>query len=512
MAEPATEAVAEPPEPPEAASLRAWVADRGEVVESLAVTHISVIALTAAHAYKMKRPVRFAFIDQSTAARRRDACLREVALNRRLAPDVYLDVEALHDRAGVIIDHVVVMRRMSADHRLANIARRGSGVECVTRVAEQLAAFHATARRSPEIDRLADRDAIRALWAEGFSQWTPFVGSLLDRTVAERVEALVDRYLSGRAPLFDERIAKRRIVDGHGDLLADDIYCEASGPRILDCLEFDDRLRGGDVLADSAFLAMDLERVGRADLAEVFLQSIAELEHDHWPRSLEHHYVAYRAHVRAKVASLRHADRGDAASAAEAAALLALAQQHLEAGRVRIVLIGGLPGSGKTTLAVDLAHALGGEHLRSDAVRKERAGVAAGEHRAAPFGAGLYDAATTEATYAALLDEARHHVERGRSVVLDASWSDPQRRNDAAALAAATAADLVAFECRAPRSIIAKRLTARLAAGTDASDADLAVHDAMARRFAPWPEAVAVDAGGNAADAVRAAVAVLGGS
>ena len=139
-----------------------------------------------------------------------------------------------------------------------------------------------------------------------------------------------------------------RARDGHGDLLADDIFLLDDGPRVLDCLEFDDALRLDDVLADVAFLAMDLERLGRPDLAERFLAAYRAASGDTWPSSLAHHHIAYRAQVRAKVSAIR-AEQGVPDSADKAQALLRLALAHLEAGRVRLVLVGGLPGTGKST-------------------------------------------------------------------------------------------------------------------------------------------------------------------
>lgn len=150
--------------------------------------------------------------------------------------------------------------------------------------------------------------------------------------------------------MFAERIRAGRVVDGHGDLLADDIFCLDDGVRILDCLEFDDRLRWLDGLDDACFLAMDLERLGLPDLARRFTSWYAEYSGDPAPESLRHHYVAYRAFVRAKVACLR-ARAGDGQAAAEAWQLAGMTLGHLRAGAVSLVLVGGLPGTGKTTLA-----------------------------------------------------------------------------------------------------------------------------------------------------------------
>ena len=139
---------------------------------------------------------------------------------------------------------------------------------------------------------------------------TEQVGDVFDDLTVGRVHGLAYRYLDGRAPLFDAADRRGRACDGHGDLLADDIFCLDDGPRVLDCIEFDDDLRLGDALADVAFLAMDLDDLGRPDLAEQFLAAYREHAADVWPASLAHHHVAYRAQVRAKVTAIR-AEQGD---------------------------------------------------------------------------------------------------------------------------------------------------------------------------------------------------------
>ena len=163
----------------------------------------------------------------------------------------------------------------------------------------------------------------------------------------DAAQRLTDRFLAGRAELLSARMSAGRIVDGHGDLLADDIFCLDDGPRILDCLEFDDRLRWLDGLDDAAFLAMDLERLGEPALAEQFTRWYLEFSGDPAPTALRHHYVAYRAFVRAKVACIQ-AGQGEPHAAAQARQLTAMTLRHLRAGAVTLVLIGGLPATGKS--------------------------------------------------------------------------------------------------------------------------------------------------------------------
>jgi aminoglycoside phosphotransferase family enzyme/predicted kinase len=486
------------------------VGTEGAYVPEVAETHSGLVFFAGDRAFKLKKAVDLGFLDFSSPEKREAACRREVALNRRLAPDVYLGVADVLGPSGEVCDHLVVMRRMPAERRLSTLVLGGAPVEGVLDdLARLVAAFHAGAAQSPAADRAASAEALAGRWAANTAGLEPFVGRFVDAADVEAVDRLARRYLAGRTPLFDGRIAAGRARDGHGDLLADDIFCLDDGPRVLDCLEFDDALRLDDVLADVAFLVMDLERLGRADLAHRFLSAYRTAAGDSWPVSLPHHHVAYRAQVRAKVAAIRAA-QGVPDSADKAQELLALARAHLEAGRVRLVLVGGLPGTGKTTLARGLAGLTGATVIRSDVVRKELAGLPADAPAAAPFGEGIYTAASTTATYAEMLSRAEAALGQGHMVILDASWSDEARRAEARRVAVTTSSDLVELRCVTAPAVVADRLAARAAAGDDASDADAAVAAAMRAVADPWPTSAAVDTDADHDAVVRAAVGHVG--
>jgi aminoglycoside phosphotransferase family enzyme/predicted kinase len=478
-------------------------------------THVSTLFLLGDRVYKLKKAVHFDFLDLSTRAARERNCHREVELNRRLAPDVYLGVADVMGPDGEPWDHLVVMRRMPEDRRLSTLARDGMTTPDDLRpLAHLLATFHGRAARSDEISRAGSIDAVRRRWEHGFAEIRPFVGEVLDPTVEADVEARAIAYLDGRHPLFAARIAGGRVRDGHGDLLADDIFLLDDGPRVLDCLEFDDALRHGDVLADVAFLAMDLERLGREDLADAVLAQHRELSADTYPASLADHYVALRAHVRAKVSCLRSA-QGDPDAGAQARLLLELARRRLARSTIAIVLVGGPPGTGKSTVAEGVGAARGWVVLRSDETRKDLVGVG---HRdrsgAAPVGAGIYTEQLTEATYRELLDRARRLLERGESVVLDASWAEPRFRTAATELARRAAAVPVSLRCELPVGVALARVSARARRDDDVSDATVEITPELFERFAPWPAASTVDTtlatSDSVASALEAVEAVVG--
>ena len=457
-------------------------------------THVSILLFLGEHVFKLRKPLRFDFADFSTLSARAEDCRREVDLNRRLAPDVYLGVAhvVLDDE---VFDHLVVMRRLPSERSLAHLVCTEPetvwGVE-LNAVAHTLADFHARAGRSPEISAAASISTIRDQFEANVAATERFVGSILDSSAHDAVVGAVRRYLAGCGPLFSARIAAGQICDGHGDLQADDIYCLEDGPRILDCLEFDDRLRYGDVAADVAFLAMDLERLGHPEAAVRFVGDYEELAGARLPPSLLHTYIALRAYVRIKVACLRH-EQGNVDATKEAVELLELAHTHLEQGRVRLVLVGGLPGTGKSTLANALGDALGAVVLRSDDLRRGQSVSMADRPVAATFRRGRYTPGRTHDVYNQLISTARQHLGLGQSVVLDASWIDESNRGLAQALAIESSADLTELHCAAPPDVIEGRIGMRLQDGEGPSEATVEIGRAMALLEAPWPSATDVD-------------------
>jgi aminoglycoside phosphotransferase family enzyme/predicted kinase len=456
-------------------------------------THIGVVFFLGDRAYKLKKPVDMGFLDFTTRAARERALHEEARLNSRFAPDVYLGVADVRGPDGAVCDHLLVMRRMPADRRLSRLVDAGEPVdEALRSTARTLAAWHARAPRGAEISHEGGRDALRGRWEENIEQARPFHGRPLDTAHATEIETRALDYLEGRDPLFRSRVEEGRVVDGHGDLLADDIFCLDDGPRALDCLEFDDRLRYLDGLDDAACLAMDLERLGAPGLAERFTGWYAEFAADAAPPSLRHHYVAYRAFVRAKVACLRHG-QGDEGAAADAGMLAEVALRHLRAGTVGLIMVGGLPGTGKSTLAGAVADRLGCTLLSSDRVRKELAGISPDEPAAGPYGTGIYSPEWNHRVYAELAHRAERLLGLGETVVLDASWTSRDNRELTEEIARRTHAETHALQCEAPHDVIAGRIRER---PRTPSDADAEIAQAMASTADPWPQATTIDTSG----------------
>ena len=441
----------------------------GDLNPRVRETHTGIVFLVGDRAYKAKKPVVTDFLDFSTAASRERACAHEVALNRRLAPDSYLGVAHFTGPADDAPEPVVVMRRYPDDARLTTLVRNNEPVHHhLSVIAEMLARFHELAERSPAIDADGEVQAISARWQQNLDELRRLSDAIIPREHITEVARMVTQFISGRAALFSQRITNRRIVDGHADLLADDIFCMADGPALLDCLEFDDHLRHVDGIDDAAFLAMDLEFLGRKDLGEYFIDEYARRADDPAPQSLRNFYIAYRAVVRAKVDCIRVA-QGHPEARADARRHMDVALARLCAGTPRLILIGGGPGTGKTTLSRALAEVTGAEKISTDDIRRElrQQGIISGQ--AGEVDAGLYTPGNVSRVYDEVLRRACALLAVGRSVILDGTWRDELQRTRARNLAREYAVPISEFTCSVPMPVAAERIEGRTGSTSDAT-------------------------------------------
>ncbi|QBS46579.1 AAA family ATPase [Nocardia sp. CS682] len=465
-------------------------------------THTGVVVLCGDRAYKTKKPIATDFLDFSTVDLREQACARELELNRRMAPDVYLGVAHLSDPTGGPAEPVLVMHRMPENRRLSNVlGDPAAGRSELSALVQVLALFHFAADRGPDIDRAGSPEALRRRWNALLETLREQPSDLVEPSRLDQIETLATRYIDGRNSLLANRIAEGRIVDGHGDLLAEDIFDLPDGFRVLDCLDFDDQLRYVDCIDDIAFLAMDLEFLGHHDLGDRLLDDYQQATEDSAPMSLRDHYIAYRAMVRAKVDVIRYR-QGDAAAREHAHRHLQIALRHVERGAVRLVLIGGLPGTGKSTVAARLSAATGAVVLSSDHTRKQLSATGDVSGAAGEYGTGMYSPAGKARVYAELLARARSLLESGVSVILDASWIDADERHRAAALADQLAADLVQLRCACSQALATSRIRQRRACESEATPA---IAEAMSAAASSWPDAASLDTGQPLDDTVAEA-------
>lgn len=492
-------------------------------------THISVVFLAGKYAYKVKKPVDLGFLDFSTLAKRRHFCEEEVRLNRRLAPGVYLGVTSIAraghgvtvDGSGEAVEWAVKMRRLPDDATLLiRLVTGAVDVSLVQALARRVAAFHAAAAGGDHVAAFGRFEVVAGNARENFTQSGPLVGTTVSQTVHERLRLLIEEALVLLRPLIDDR-AKRGVPrDTHGDLHLDHVYHFPGRPApddlvVIDCIEFNERFRFADPVADMAFLVMDLRYRGRPELAAAFVEAYFAAANDVEGQRLLPFYVAYRAAVRGKVEGIESAepevpaaDRAAVLAQAKAHWLLALGELESPDRRPCLVLVAGLPGTGKSTLAGSLADRAGFSVIRSDVVRKELAAHTAGLSPPQPIGDGIYSPDWTDRTYAECMRRAEALLFEGGRVIVDATFGSEMRRRAFLEAAAGWAVPAVVFICEADPEVVRRRLETR---SGDVSDADWSVYLDAAAHWEPIgisarQSAVTVNAGEASEETALAAL------
>ena len=406
-------------------------------------THASWVVLTARHVYKVKKPVDFGFLDFSTLEKRRHFCEREVTLNRRLCPDTYLGVVPIsmrHGRLGFgagneIVEYAVEMRRLSERFFMLRLLERG---EVTTRDVDAIVAalkpFYETQKPTPEITRWGRVAKLKISTDENFRQTQDFIGVTISRPAFQAVRLYTGAFYRRHALLFTARVRERRIRDCHGDLHLEHIHLSPSRLTIYDCIEFNDRFRYIDVANDAAFLAMDFDFHGRADLSRDFTARLAAVLGDPGLLRLLDFYKCYRAYVRGKVESFHHivagvpdGERRECRARAERYFRLAL-QYAIRGSEPMVLILMGRVGSGKSTLARSLRRELDWPVFSSDRIRKELAGVPLYVRSGEPEHRRLYAKRMSDKTYAALARSAAEQARDQRGVILDATFASRHRR------------------------------------------------------------------------------------
>lgn len=423
-------------------------------------THISSVFLTGRFVYKLKKPVNFGFLDFSTVELREKNCRAEVELNRRLAPSIYIDAVPLTvsdghvalDGSGEVVDWVVVMREL--DGALLGtevLARDELTTSHMDALVDVLVPFYRSAATGEGIDRYGTVDAVRFNTDENFSQTEAYVGKLLSRHRFEHIRDWTNSFYDQHGDLFQRRIAEGRTRESHGDLHLRNIFFEEP-PVIFDCIEFNERLRCGDVAVDIAFLAMDLDFNGRRDLCKHFIDRFVEASGDTELVQILDFYKCYRAYVRGKIACFTSSDPAldDPARRAQrnlARRYFGLAYEY--AGGTRrpsLVVLYGLMGTGKTAVARFLREKHGWHVLSTDAVRKQISGVGENTRVYVPYNQGLYSPEMNAKTYAEVCNRAENLLRGGFPVVVDGAFKRQSEREPVIEAARRTGARLVFLE------------------------------------------------------------------
>lgn len=448
-------------------------------------THISHVFLAGEFAYKLKKPVNLGFLDYSTPELRRHFAKEEIRLNRRLAGDLYVGVIPVTGTAdapqiggeGPVLEYAVSMHRFP---QASLFNRCALTPDLIDRLAEQVAGFHGEIPAAPGDSVFGSPDAVLEPMLENLRQVR---SGALEPGNVRRVE-LLESWTRERwkvlTPVIQARKAQGRVRECHGDMHRGNIALIDGAPLIFDAIEFNPNLRWIDTASELAFLVMDLEEAGEQALARRLLNRYLVTSGDYGAMELLDFYKVYRAMVRAKVLAIRLGQPNlepdqEAQDRLACSRYLDLAESYTRARRPRLVIACGLSGSGKSRLARSLRESLPMIHLRSDVERKRLFGLQAQARTVTSLESGIYFPAASDWTYERLRRLADKILSCGYDVLVDATFLTRERREIFRQLAQARGAAFLILALTAPKKVLRQRVSERLAAGGDPSEASLEV-------------------------------------
>jgi len=451
-------------------------------------THISWVFLAGPYAYKLKKPVALEFLDFSTLEARRHHCEEELRLNRRLAPDLYLDVVEIcgsHDAPrvggeGPVIEYAVRMRRFAQEALASQVLARGDLTpQLVTGLASRIARFHGSLIPA-QAEPYGTPESVLHNAVQNFEQIERLLDKRVDRETPQVIHEWTEREFWSIYGDIRNRRALGMVRECHGDLHLGNIVLIDAELVPFDCIEFNADLRWSDVMSEVAFLMMDLVDRGAPRLAWLFLNTYLEATGDYSGLAVLRFYLTSRAVVRAKVHLIRA--RQTASDPAEEARLvrayrgyMELAAHFAHAGQPALLLMHGLAASGKSTIAQELAQAWGAIRVRSDVERKRLHGMGALQRSGSAVASGLYGQDSTQATYARLAEIARVIVGTGHKVIVDATFLQQWQRAQLREVAQTLAVPIAVLSVQAPESVLRQRIEARRAHAMDPSEATVSV-------------------------------------
>ncbi|MEG3989651.1 AAA family ATPase [Microcoleus sp. S28C3] len=464
-------------------------------------THASFVLLTGDYTYKIKKPVNFGFFDYSTLEKRQHFCTQELLMNRRTAPEIYLEVlpvikigDSFQLRSNLpattpaeVVEYALKMREFPQDSLLLSLLEHGLLTEqLMADLGREVAKFHSTAISNSYLRTFGEVSQIRAAIDNNYLISQKYIGGPQTQVQFQETKDYTDEFFEKNQELFNRRIANNKIRECHGDLHLRNIAFWQDKILLFDCIEFNEDFRLVDVMYDVAFTVMDLESRGRRDLGNAFLNTYIEQTGDWEGLQLLPLYLSRQAYVRAKVTSLMLDDAAiSTAQKAEisqtASHYYKLAWQYTQPRRGKLTLMSGLSGSGKSTAARYLARRTGAIHIRSDAVRKHLGGISLNERG----GQDLYSDEMTAQTYGRLLELGIILADRGWDVILDAKFDRQNLRTDAINQAQSHGLPLQIIYCTAPIEVLRERLQQRRG---DIADATAELLSSQQAAFEPFTE------------------------
>ncbi|MBK8454063.1 MAG: AAA family ATPase [Thiofilum sp.] len=468
-------------------------------------THISYIILTGDYAYKLKKPVRFDFLDYSTLALRQHHTELELTLNRRLAPQIYLTVLAViktsaqqfilksttelseHD---TVVEYVLKMRQFASNQEFDHLLEQGKlPLDLMPKLAQQIAQFHQQAERAASNTLFGTPPAIYDLMHENFTTLAHIPLPAAHRATLNTLEQWTQVQYQALSPLLEQRKQQGFIRACHGDLHLGNIALIEGQPTAFDGIEFNEQLRWIDTLCDLAFLMMDLEARHAPTHARRVLNEYLSATGDYSALALLNFYKIYRALVRAKVQGLQiqqHTDEQQGASYQEHCIdYINLAKHYTQTTSPQLFITHGLSGSGKSWGCRTLVDEYGVIQVRSDVERKRLVGLHATERASTGLQQGIYAPAMSQKTYHYLLELSELILTAGYSVVVDAAFLERSHRDPFAQLAQRLNLPFTILHFSATPQQLAQNIRTRLANNQDASDADLSVLQQQLAHYQP---------------------------
>ena len=452
-------------------------------------THISWVILTGSIAYKIKKAVNFDFLDFSTLEKRHFYCNEEVRLNRRFAPDLYLDVVAVRGSPerptwqgeGATIEYAVRMRQFPQQALLSSLAsRHGITEDHVDEIAALVADMHASAAVADANGQYGLPGGIHHWVVENFMHIRPALPDGGRRQRLDCLEQWCEQEFRRREAVFHTRRVEGFVRECHGDLHLGNLALIDGRITPFDCIEFNPRLRWIDVMSESAFLVMDLQDRGYPELACRFLNTLLQRTGDYAGVGILRYYLVYRALVRAKVTVLRIVQA--VASTApndevwrEYDSYAELAAGYAEALAPALIITHGVSGSGKSWMAFRLANRMGAIQLRSDVERKRLFGYRMDAKTGSGVQSGIYTAEASRQTYARLANLARYLIDGGYTAIVDAAFLKHNERMQFRLLAEELGVPFVLLDFFAHEALLRERICGRQVSGTDPSEAGVEV-------------------------------------
>ncbi len=467
-------------------------------------THVSYVFLTGDYAYKVKKPVNFGFLDYSTLEKREHFCRQELEMNKRGAPELYLEVLPVTQEGeklnlggtGEVVEYVLKMRQFPQSALLSEMFEQGTLTQShMEELGRVVAKYHEQAQSSDRIRSFGKVAQVRQAIDENYEQTKNYIGNPQTQSQYAETKQYTDNFFTGRSQLFESRIENNKIRECHGDLHLRNICLWHDKILLFDCIEFNEPFRFVDVMYDVAFTVMDLQARQRPDLGNAFLNTYVEQTGDWEGLQVLPLYLSRQAYVRAKVTSFLLDDPGipEAAkveAAATASGYYKLAWEYTKPRKGKLILMSGLSGSGKSTTAKLLARKLDAIHLRSDAVRKHLGNIPLAERGSEA----LYTPEMTQKTYDRLLQLGVMLARQGFTVILDAKYDRTTLRTNAIDLADFQQLPLQIIHCTAPFEVLRDRLAARKGDIADATadllESQIALAEAFSAAEQPYVQTV----------------------